>query len=137
MKPFPINFPDAIKILDYVFVSDWAHRIDLDTLDMEDTNLCIIGQLGKPVGVTYESFMKNVFGITDRSDRRYNSGIFAKNTMEWKRIIGELRKDVPHSSQTKKSDETPKEVLIFRDKRRKLVSLNELQPGDVIVQIFD
>lgn len=79
MVKYPQNITQAIKILDN-YDPKWANKIDIDTLDMDDSENCVLGQIFEGKVESYDEDgwtvgLKTLFGIDVEldDDRIYGS----------------------------------------------------------------
>ena len=73
---------------------DWAQRINIDTLNMEDRNLCLIGQLGKDYDKTVEDLGFSHTPFMPTSTIRCGLDFLTLSAQDWEGLTREWIKAI-------------------------------------------
>lgn len=116
------NFPIAVLYLEQEFGKEWFNHIELDKLDMEDANFCVVGQLTKvrnPDSNCIVFFIKKCGDTKSYSDTVFDSAAIAGSvyynrealTKRWTEIIQALKDDFKRKAAKQKNDTSHRDRL--------------------------
>ena len=76
---------NGIELLDEKGPENWRDMIDLDTLDIQMTNRCIIGQLYKNSYFSYSSMLRDIGAFGNPQRYGFDAHLdYEELTKEWK-----------------------------------------------------